>query len=70
MNRDIVGRWIVTTEVRVPSQDIRGRRFDGNSVSGTGFPSCKYRTVCSALFSILQCSYTLMCRLGIVEWAR
>ena len=27
-------------------------------------------TLRSPVFSILQCSYTLMCRLGIVEWAR
>lgn len=38
MNYDIVGRWIVTGEVWVPSLDIDGRRFDGHSVSGTGFP--------------------------------
>jgi hypothetical protein len=41
---DIVGRWIVTAEVRVPSLDIHGRRFDGHSDSGTGFPSSKYLT--------------------------
>jgi len=44
MNLDIVGLRIVTAEFRVPSLDIHGRRFDGHSVSGTGFPSSKYRT--------------------------
>jgi hypothetical protein len=37
MSRDIVRRWIATAEVRVPSLDIYGRKFDGHSVSGGGF---------------------------------
>jgi hypothetical protein len=41
MSNDVVGRWIVTADFRVPSLDIHGRRSDGHSDGETDFPSSK-----------------------------
>jgi len=49
MTLDNIGLRIVTAEVRVPSLEIHGRRFDGHSVSGTSFPSSKYRRLSPVL---------------------
>jgi len=78
MNRDIVGRCIVTEEIRMldchcsrvgfhPWTFMVGSLMDRVSVEQVFL---KENTVRSPLFSIHQCSYTLMCHLGTEQWAR